>query len=261
MVSDRHLSWEHLRESRAKNDDIPWICIGDFNEILFATEMKGGNHPHWQMNNFREVVDECGLRDVEFKGYDFTFDNGQEDTDNRQSRLDRAMGNDKWFDMFPRAKLIHIHREWSDHAPIKVILQPRLERETRGGKLFRFEQTWELVEWKGISIGNILRDIHSKRRCLKRLNEGSQSARVISERKKIMKDITALLRQEDIFWRQRSRTLWLKYGDTNTKYFYQKVGQWKKKNHIAKLVDDNGGDQTGTLVVAGVAKEYFEHLF
>ncbi|XP_074306435.1 uncharacterized protein LOC141641679 [Silene latifolia] len=193
MVSDRHLSWELLRMIGAGNGDSPWLCIGDFNEILYGTEMRGGVRPQWQMNNFRDAVDDCRLRDVGFEGYEFTYDNGQEEEDNRQSRIGRAMGNDKWFDMFPRAKLVHMDREWSDHAPIKVILQPPLEREVRGGKLFRFKQIWvgkdgcedairkawstgngdlidtildcarHLHEWKGVSIGKILRDLNSKR--------------------------------------------------------------------------------------------------
>ncbi|XP_074315160.1 uncharacterized protein LOC141651341 [Silene latifolia] len=286
VVSDRHLSWELLRELRVSNGDFPWMCIGDFNEILFATEMKGGNRPQWQMNNFREAIDDCGIRDVAFEGYDFTYDNGQEEPDNRQSRIERAMGNERWFDMFPRARLIHMDREWSDHSHIKVILQPRPDRDVRGGKVFRFEQIWvgeegceeairkawasgtgdlpdtltdcakELVEWKGIGIGKIVRDIHSKRRRLKCLNEGGRSARAINERKQIVKDIASLLKQEEIFWRQRSRALWLKEGDKNTKYFHQKEGQRKKKNHIAKLIDDDGREHNGTVAVAAVAKEY-----
>ncbi|XP_074278047.1 uncharacterized protein LOC141601650 [Silene latifolia] len=142
MVSDRHLSWELLRVLGAENGASPWLCIGDFNEILFATEMKGGNHPQWQMNNFREAVDDCGLKVIGFEGYEFTYDNRQEDGDNRKSIIDRAMGNAEWFDMFPRAKLFHMDRERSDHAPIKVILQPRVDRDMGSGRLFRFEHIW-----------------------------------------------------------------------------------------------------------------------
>ncbi|XP_074271159.1 uncharacterized protein LOC141595086 [Silene latifolia] len=89
-VSDRYLSWELLRDLGSQAGD-PWMCIGDFNEILYSTEMKGGMRPQWQVNNFRDAVDDCGLQDIEVEGYGFTFDNGQEGEDNRQSRLDRAL--------------------------------------------------------------------------------------------------------------------------------------------------------------------------
>ncbi|XP_074318151.1 uncharacterized protein LOC141654942 [Silene latifolia] len=96
-LSDRHLSWELLR-ILGKNYDGPWVCMGDFNEILYATEMLGGERAQWQMNNFRDVVDDCGLRDVSFEGLAYTYDNGQAGLANRQFRLDRAMANEAWFD-------------------------------------------------------------------------------------------------------------------------------------------------------------------
>ncbi|XP_074277216.1 uncharacterized protein LOC141600859 [Silene latifolia] len=158
-------------------------------------------------------------------------------------------------------------------------------------KLFRFEQVWvgedgceegirrawdkgeegmfdnlmnfakELQEWKRVSIGKILRDIHLKRKKLMRFNEGDRSLQVVQERRKLVNDITKLLRQEEVFWRQRSRALWLKEGDRNTKYFHRKAGQRKKKNHIAKLIDDEGRVHEGTKKVSAIAKEYFKELF
>ncbi|XP_074283903.1 uncharacterized protein LOC141608447 [Silene latifolia] len=103
--------------------------------------MKGGERAQWQMNNFRDAVDECGLLDVRFEGYEFTYDNRQIGEPNRQCRLDRAMGNEAWFDLFPYAKLEHLTREWSDHAPIKLWLDRR-EMQRGRKKLFPFEQVW-----------------------------------------------------------------------------------------------------------------------
>ncbi|XP_074305315.1 uncharacterized protein LOC141640411 [Silene latifolia] len=162
------------------------------------------------MNNFREAVNDCGLRDVSFEGYEFTYDNGQVGEANRQCRLDRAMGNEAWFDLFPYAKLKHLTREWSDHASIKLWLE---RRDTQRGrkKLFRFEQVWvgedgceeaikkawnsegadmleklhtcgdELMAWKGVSIGKLLHDIQRKRRRLQILNEGERSSDKVKE--------------------------------------------------------------------------------
>ncbi|XP_074315672.1 uncharacterized protein LOC141651878 [Silene latifolia] len=204
-MSDRHLSWELLRLLCSQETD-PWLCIGDFNEILYANEMKGGNCPQWQMTNFMEVVDDCGLRDIDFEGYEFTYDNGQQDEYNRQSRIDRAMVSQAWMDMFPRAKLLHLDREWSDHAPIMVILDRGEHEEKHRTKLFRFEQ-------------------------------------------------------EETFWRQRSRALWLRDRYRNTTYFYRKASQKKKKNCISRLVTDDGRSHVGTEAVSKVAIEYFKGLF
>ncbi|XP_074303514.1 uncharacterized protein LOC141637978 [Silene latifolia] len=124
VVADRHLTWELLRLLHGQSD-LPWLVIGDFNEILYSTEMKGGSGAQWQMNNFRVAVDDCGLKDVGWEGYQFTWDNGQAGDANRQSMIDRAMCTGSWIDLFPYAKLIHLTRDWSDHAPIKLMLDKR----------------------------------------------------------------------------------------------------------------------------------------
>ncbi|XP_074290465.1 uncharacterized protein LOC141617179 [Silene latifolia] len=183
-LQDRHLSWRQHR-LLAGDSTGPWLCIGDYNEVLYFNEMKGGSRAQWQMNNFRDAVDEVGLQDLQFQRYEYTFDNGQEGDNNRQSRIDRAMITESWSEIYPFAILFHLDREWSNHAPIKVMFDARIQDE-RGSKMFRFEHIWvgedgcevavtrgwgsgdgelldsingcarELIRWKGISIGKIL---------------------------------------------------------------------------------------------------------
>ncbi|XP_074310071.1 uncharacterized protein LOC141644829 [Silene latifolia] len=197
-VLDRHLSWRLLR-ILSRQSTLPWVILGDFNEVLFANEMKGGSRAQWQMNNFREAVDECGLSDVQFKGYAFTWDNGQAGEANRQIRIDRAMATCGLKEKFPYARLIHLGREWSDHSPIKLLLDRWVGMSDTVRK-FRFEHIWvredgcegvvqhgfdrggwdlmealsecasELQAWKKVSIGKVVKVIATKRRQLARLN-------------------------------------------------------------------------------------------
>ncbi|XP_074301324.1 uncharacterized protein LOC141632703 [Silene latifolia] len=288
-VTNRHLSWRLLQILRQQSK-VPWVCLGDFNEVLFLNEMKGGTRAQWQMNNFQEAVDECGLSDVKFEGYAFTWDNGQAGEANRQSRIDRAMATCEWKEKFPYARLIHLGREWSDHSLIKLLL------DRRGGtcevvRKFRFEQIWvgkdgcetavqrgfdrwgedlmealgecasELQKWKKVSIGKIVKAISVKKNQLARLNEGGRSVEEVRRRRKIVSEIVALCRQEEHFWRQRSRALWLKEGDRNTSYFHRQDGQRKAKNYISKLVDDESIVRTEEEAVSRVATRYFTNLF
>ncbi|XP_074304740.1 uncharacterized protein LOC141639532 [Silene latifolia] len=112
----------------------------------------------------------------------------------------------------------------------------------------------ELQKWKGVSIGKILRDLNRKRRHLSKLNESVRTVDNVKERKSVVKDINNLLRQEETFWRQRSRALWLKDGDRNTKYFHRKGGQRKQKNKIWK---GTGGEKD----VKAAAVDFFRKLF
>ncbi|XP_074315430.1 uncharacterized protein LOC141651628 [Silene latifolia] len=236
-IQDRHLSWQLLRTLAAESQD-PWLCVGDFNEILFADEMKGGSRAQWQMNNFREAVDDCGLSDLNFEGYAFTFDNGQGGEENRQCRLDRAMKTESWRELFPYAKLVHMDREWEVRCEDTI---KRVWEEDDWNVIETISRcARELQKWKGISIGKILRDLKRKRKRISWLNENERTVANVEERKKVMKDINQLLRQEEMFWRQRSRALWLKDGDRNTKYFHRKAGSAKQKNKIGRIVEEDG---------------------
>ncbi|XP_074266449.1 uncharacterized protein LOC141589722 [Silene latifolia] len=288
-VTDRHLSWDLLK-LLGQQSTLPWVCIGDYNEILFSTEMKGGNRPQWQMNNFREAVDACGLRDVSWEGYNFSWDNGQVGEANRQCMLDRAMCSSAWTDKFPYAQLTYMDREWSDHAPIKLCLNKRDSggRKKRG---FKFEQIWvgedgcreaidrgvekggadlgrvlnecarELKAWKGTRISELNWDISRKTKQLHRLNEGERSVENVGKRKKLIAELAELRRKEEQYWRQRSRALWLKDGDRNTKFFHTRAGERKQKNFIARLIDDDGNVKTDEEGIGTVAIEYFQRLF
>ncbi|XP_074265047.1 uncharacterized protein LOC141587463 [Silene latifolia] len=252
--------------------------------------MKGGSRPQRQMNNFHKAVDECGLRDVPWEGYNFSFDNGQVGDANRQCMLDRAMCTAPWIELFPYAKLIYMSREWSDHAPIKLVLNRR-EVGMVMSRPFRFEQVWvgeagcleavergvargggdlggmlnecmmELQKWKKFNIRKVGRMIQRKRNQIAKLNEGIRTEETVKRRKKLVAEVAELNRQEEQYWRQRSRALWLKDGDRNTKFFHLRAGERKRKNHIHKLIDDTGVVREGNEAIACVANDYFRSLF
>jgi hypothetical protein len=75
--SKRKLSWDLLKYLRREYNN-PWICAGDFNEVLHATEQIGGNErQEWKMEGFRDAIDVCKLEDLGFSGTPYTWDNKQ----------------------------------------------------------------------------------------------------------------------------------------------------------------------------------------
>ncbi|XP_074314730.1 uncharacterized protein LOC141649965 [Silene latifolia] len=261
-VQDRHLSWDLLRLLASESAG-PRLCVGNYNEVLFSSEMKGGERAQWQMNNFRDAVDECGLRDIPSEGYAFTFDNGQSGEDNKHIRIDRAMATGDWRlrdECGPRKKFSFEH-VWVGEEGCEDTIRRAWERD-EGDVLATIENcARDLLNWKGISIGKVVKELRAKRPRLKVLNEGDVSTRDVEERRRVIRDISKLLRHEELFWRQRSRAIWLKEGDKNTMFFHRKASQRKQRNHIHRLVDDAGRVVEKTEEVPGVAVEYFKQLF
>ncbi|XP_074293596.1 uncharacterized protein LOC141620688 [Silene latifolia] len=103
--------------------------------------------------------------------------------------------------------------------------------------------------------------MEQKRKQLARLSVGARTVEELRQRKKLVAEIATLRRQEEQYWRQRSRALWLKDGDRNTNFFHMRAGERKRKNYISKLIDDGGVEKAGNDAVAGVAIEYFRHIF
>lgn len=61
-------------------------------------------------------------------------------------------------------------------------------------------------------------------------------------------NLASLLLQEETYWRQRSKVLWLSDGDRNNKFFHASASARKKKNAINKLKDAHG-NWVGTLLL------------
>ena len=69
------------------------------------------------------------------------------------------------------------------------------------------------------------------------------------------------LRKQEIYWAQRSRVNWIKHGDKNSKFFHLKASQRRQKNLIQGIMDTEGRWLEDIDDVAGVAVQYFNHLF
>ena len=72
------------------------------------------------MLDFREVLSHCDLHDLGYLGAPWTFDNGQDGYRNIKVRLDKAVANPEWMNIFPNFQVNHIVITVLDHCPIEV---------------------------------------------------------------------------------------------------------------------------------------------
>jgi hypothetical protein len=88
IPSKRHESWALLHHLQHFCPGA-WLCVGDFNEIVEQSEKQGGvPRRDRQMEQFRNVLKDCGLSDLGFLGPKFTWTNGQQGGNYMQERLD-----------------------------------------------------------------------------------------------------------------------------------------------------------------------------
>ena len=212
-----------------------------------------------------------------------------------QERLDRACATVDWRELFPHSKVTHLHVAYSNHVPILLTTQG-LTHSTRRKKIpKRFEEKWashpecEQIIWEAWNgtnptgspmfrlfekikkcrmalvgwsrnMGSVRENIDGKYRELEALVE-MNSANNIDQINRVRGEINALLLQDELFWRQRSRAIWLPAGDKNTKYFHQRANQRRRKNQITGFTDENGRWCTSDNEIARVAESYFQNLF
>jgi hypothetical protein len=95
----------------------PWLCIGDFNEIINSNKKRGTlNRARWQMEAFQKTLEDCLLCDLDFKWPQFTWVNGRNGMDFIQERLDKAVANSEWCNFFKRWML----RFWLDKVQTMI---------------------------------------------------------------------------------------------------------------------------------------------
>ncbi|TXG54013.1 hypothetical protein EZV62_019269 [Acer yangbiense] len=101
IPSFRMHSWSLLRRL-GRMSNLPWIVVGDFNEILQLDEKKGGViRSNTTMSSFREAVDDCALMDMGYVGNKYTWSNRQFKGELIQERIDRAFCCLEWRKTFP----------------------------------------------------------------------------------------------------------------------------------------------------------------
>lgn len=62
-----------LLNSLRRDTEIPWLCGGDFNLMLWSTKMQGGEDFNFdQAASFRDALDQCSLEDLFYNGHPFT---------------------------------------------------------------------------------------------------------------------------------------------------------------------------------------------
>ncbi|KAF7835740.1 ribonuclease H [Senna tora] len=265
--ASRGLLWDHLRSLKPLIK-VPWLVLGDFNEILLPSEVSGGSFYARRADNFSKVLEDCELMDLGAKGSPFTWRRNTRSNTKVAKRLDRALSNIDWRTSFPEATVMNLYSAYSDHNPVGVFCCGL--QSSKKDRPFRLEAAWarhplfeEVVKeaWEGHRddiikalkatenkatdfnknvFGNIFKrkkELYARLKGLQRTLDTCRNSRLLEKELRLELDET--LNQEEVLWFQKSRELWVKHGNKNTKFFHTQTLVRRKRNKIEGLFIDN----------------------
>ncbi|KAL6134326.1 hypothetical protein ACLB2K_066558 [Fragaria x ananassa] len=291
LASNRHLSWD-LLQALSGDSSLPWIVVGDFNEILHEDEKEGGlaRNPN-QILLFQGALDDAELFDLGFRGAPFTWKGGDV-----RCRLDRAVATPSWLDVFPASRVLHLPPIHGDHVPllIGVFQEEPLQRQWQFWFLFNSAWTahegcrdvvaagWSRFEggtpmyhtmsriahtgmalnsWQYTTFGNRKREIELIRGRLQQHMSLPLSSGNLEEHASLSGKLEGFLEEERLYWKQRSKVTWLTEGDKNTKFFHRFASNRKAKNRLAGLFDETGVWKPALDGMEKVILDYFSFMF
>ena len=136
-------SWVLLRHLCSVRS-LPWLVMGDFNEVTSLEEQWGRidcSLPH--MAAFLDALADCSLQGLGFQGPAFSWSNRREDGALVRARLDRCVANNDWLLFFPNYQVHNVVFATSDHMGLMVLLNPpQVAPNGNRKRLFCFEHIW-----------------------------------------------------------------------------------------------------------------------
>lgn len=279
-------------EQMANYVHVPWLAIGDFNQVVRQQDKSGGRpvRGYGLLRMFR-MIDECQLMEVEFSGPRFTWSNGQPGRFLIKQRIDQAWCNDLWQNRFGSTALQHLPRLQSDHHPLFLTITPQqhtipkpfkflacwmLHRDFQGfmntawqhqpGQLLTTIQnfTSKMIEWRNDVFGSLNT---RRRRCMARL-EGVQrelsnypSTFLSQLEGNLMEELNDIMLQEEILWQQKNNLQWLLEGEQNTRFFHQTMANRQRNKYVNRLKSKNGAWVTSAEDIRNVLPDHYQGLF
>ena len=193
--------------------------------------------------------------------------------------------------MFPRAHVEYLKMWASDHRPLLISFSLENDDSSRGR--FYFDKRMvgkagfeEAVRrgWQGSDSSADIGILERIASCTKEMAKWKKSAGVNSRdnisrlsnsleaeialldpdanrMKQLRCELSMALREEELFWRQKSREEWLRAGDLNTSFFHNSVKGRQIKNIVLMLLDEDGVEHFSEGAKGYIATEYFRDLF
>lgn len=202
-------------------------------------------------------------------------------------RLDRALSNSSWSELYPSERCEYLRFEESDHRPLVTFFNPLRKKKK---SIFRYDRILN----KNPEVTKIVEDVWTQNARLKvkqkidscrtaiikwsKQQRESNNAYLEQLKGKIEKltvsplqdaallerlkaELIEAYKKEEDYWKQRSRQLWLHLGDKNTGFFHASTKKRKAINKFALIETEEGETLYKEEEIAATIEGNFQKLF
>ena len=191
--------------------------------------------------------------------------------------------------LFPKARVTHLCATNSDHSPILLDINFEDEKITPP---FRFKAMWtkhetsrevedkdwqlqvggsqgfklarkqtntknEMKKWNKEHFGNLRERIKELEKKIEEVQGAEPTQENLELEAALSLELDDRLAKESLKWHQKSREIWLKEGDRNSRFFHLTTLVRRRRNFIFDIKQEDGSWILGREAI----QEYFKHQF
>ncbi|KAL7220385.1 hypothetical protein ACSBR2_013299 [Camellia fascicularis] len=254
----------------------PW-CVGGDNKIKYMSERKGCLRRDRGMKDFNEFVEKMELTDMSMLGRQYTWCNALErDRWNRIDRFISLLNNGdylKQFQIIAQFLLKEDDRDWGP-KPFKFInswtSHPTFMAEVK--------KNWEDTQVSGWAGYRLMRKLYNLRNHLRVWNKEvfgnidtllqpdlKAESRHLDDletkrRREVRSQVWQLSRNKERLWHQKSRLLWARNGDKNTRFFHIMTSRRQRQNLLDSVIVEDMSCEDPVQVKQAVVRHFSQQF-
>ncbi|XP_022752295.1 uncharacterized protein LOC111301045 [Durio zibethinus] len=224
---ERLLLWENLK-TVPSHHDLPWLVLGDFNEVLNIEDKKGGRPVSLVGSGaFKDCLNFCHLADLGFSG---------PSSDHCPILL--SLKN-----KVPRVGLkpFCLQKMWFDHPEFLTLVRNSWSngQESLAQSLLTLRK--DMHEWNLNSFGNFFlkkKKILARWSGIEKALANSPNQFLLNLQRTLLEEFNGILKAGEDIWILKSRVNWLIEGERNTRFFHVFTILRRRYNRISGLMKD-----------------------